>query len=103
VHVVVLQEVIVQTRKLAQRGFIPGGWILDVVALQPAQARCPGRQQNWLWSLLRSVPCDGVVRDTEFVVRLVQAHVDPSAVLLVPRLVGIAGASASSGGLAILW
>jgi hypothetical protein len=41
----------------------------------------------------RSVPCNGVVWDSEsaLVVRLVQAHVDPNAVLLVPRL-GDAGA-----------
>ena len=40
------------------------------------------------------VPRDSVVGDAEasLVVRLVQAHVDPSAVLLVPFLVGFAGA-----------
>jgi len=37
----------------------------------------------------RSVPCNGVVGDSEsaLVVRLVQVHVDQ--VLLVPRLVGV--------------
>jgi hypothetical protein len=44
-------------------------------------------------------PCDGVAGDAEsaLVVRLVQAHVDPSAFLLVPRLVGIAGALLQEG------
>jgi hypothetical protein len=42
---------------------------------------------------------DGVVGDAKsaLVVRLVQAHVHPSAVLLVPRLVGIPGALLQEG------
>ena len=37
---------------------------------------------------------DGVVEDTEtaLVMRLMEPHVDPSAVLLVPCLVGVSGA-----------
>ena len=47
----------------------------------------------------RRASCDGVVGDAEsaLVMRLVQAHVDPSVVLLVPRLVGIAGALLQEG------
>jgi hypothetical protein len=45
------------------------------------------------------MPCDGFVGDAKsaLVVRLVQAHVHPSAVLLVPRLVGITGALLQEG------
>ena len=43
--------------------------------------------------------CDGVVRDAKsaLVVRLMQAHVHPCTVLLVPRLVGIPGAFFQEG------
>jgi hypothetical protein len=42
---------------------------------------------------------DGVVGDTEtaLVMRLMEPHVDPSAVLLVPCLVGISGALLQEG------
>jgi uncharacterized membrane protein YvlD (DUF360 family) len=45
------------------------------------------------------VPCNDVVGDTksDLVVGLVQAHVRPSAVLLVPRLVGIPSALLQEG------
>jgi len=45
------------------------------------------------------VPCNDVVGDAKsaHVVGLVQAHVHPSAVLLVPRLVGIPGALLQEG------
>jgi hypothetical protein len=45
------------------------------------------------------VTSDGVVGDTEtaLVMRLMEPHVDPSAVLLVPCLVGISGALLQEG------
>ena len=46
-----------------------------------------------------SVTSDGVVGDTEtaLVMRLMEPHVDPSSVLLVPCLVGISGALLQEG------
>ncbi len=46
-----------------------------------------------------SVTSDGVVGDTEtaLVMRLMEPHVDPSAVLLVPCLVGVSGALLQKG------
>jgi hypothetical protein len=57
----------------------------------------PRKATNLAFVVRRSVPCDGVVGDSEsaLVVRLVQTHVDP--VLLIPRLVGIAGALLQEG------
>jgi hypothetical protein len=45
------------------------------------------------------VKSDGVVGDTEtaLVMRLMEPHVDPSAVLLVPCLVGVSGALLQEG------
>jgi hypothetical protein len=45
------------------------------------------------------VTSDGVVGDTKtaLVMRLMEPHVDPSAVLLVPSLVGISGALLQEG------
>ena len=79
--------------------------ILEIVARQPdllsraGVQRCRGRQQTCRWSY------DKACRVITLLVtpnppsswRLVQAHVHPNAVLLVPRLVGIPGALLQEG------
>ena len=54
----------------------------------------PRKATNLALVVRRSVACNDVVAHAKsaLVVGLVQAHVNPSAVLLVPRLVGIPGA-----------
>jgi hypothetical protein len=54
----------------------------------------PRKATNLALVVRRSVACNDVVGDAKsaLVVGLVQAHVNPGAVLLVPRLVGIPGA-----------
>jgi hypothetical protein len=88
--------------ELAEREGNPGGWILEVVARQPDLLSRAGKgAQEGIEPGVRCVrgraSGDGVVGDAKsaLVVRLVQAHVHPSAVLLVPCLVGIPGGSKS--------
>ena len=58
-----------------------------------------GKATNLALVVRRSVACNDVVAHAKsaLVVGLVQAHVNPSAVLLVPRLVGIPGALLQEG------
>ena len=97
--VVVLEEILVHTLELAERGGVLGGWIPEIVVRQPDMLSRAGKgaQECNKPSVRRvrgRVSGDGVVGDSQpaLVVRLVQAHVHPSAVLLVPCLVGIPGA-----------
>ena len=92
------------TLELAERGGVPGVWILEIVARQPdllSRAGNGAEEGNnpGVGRIRRSVPCNDVVGDAKsaLVVGLVQAHVHPSAVLLVPRLVGIPGALLQEG------
>jgi hypothetical protein len=83
--------------ELAERGGHPGGWILEVVARQPDLLSGAGKgAQEGNEPGVRCVRgrASGVVGDAKsaLVVRLVQAHVPQSAVLLIPCLVGIPGA-----------
>ena len=59
----------------------------------------PRKATNLALVVRRSVACNDVVGDAKsaLVVGLVQAHVHSSAVLLVPRLVGIPGALLQEG------
>jgi hypothetical protein len=89
----------VHTLELAERGCSPCGWILEVVARQPDLLSRAGKgaqegNKPGVGGVCCRMACNGVVGDAKsaLVVRLVQAHVHPSAVLLVPRLVGIPGA-----------
>jgi hypothetical protein len=68
----------------------PGGRCLPARPVEQSRQRCPGRQQTWRSSCTR--PPVFFLSKSAIVVRLVQAHVHPSAVLLVPCLVGIPGA-----------
>ena len=83
----------------------PSGGILDVVARQPNLLSRAGESAQegdkpGVGRVCCGVPRDSVVGDAEasLVVRLVQSpHVDPSAVLQVPFLVGFAGAFFQQG------
>ena len=93
-----------QVLERAKGGDAPGGGILEVVAWQPYLLSRAGEsaQEGHKPSVGRvccGVPRDSVVGDAEgsLVMRLVQAHVDPSAVLLGPCLVGFAGAFLQQG------
>jgi hypothetical protein len=95
---------LVQKLLLAERGGIPGGWILEIVARQPdllSRAGKGAQQGNkpGVGCVLCCFPCDCVVGNAKsaLVVQLVQANVHPSAILLVPRLVGITGALLQEG------
>ena len=92
------------TLELAERGGVLGGWILEIVVRQPDMLSRAGKgakegKTPGVGRIRRSVPCNDVVGDAKsaLVVGLVQAHVHPSAVLLVPRLVGIPGALLQEG------
>jgi hypothetical protein len=85
--------------ELAERGGNPGGWILEVDARQPDLLSRAGKgaqegNKPGVRRVRGRASGDGVVGDAKsaLVVRLVQAHVHPSALLLVPCLVGIPGA-----------
>ena len=85
--------------KLSQRGGVPGGWILEIVARQSDLLSRAGKgaeegNNPVVGRIRRSVPCNDVVGDAKsaLAVGLVRAHVNPSTVLLAPRLVGIPGA-----------
>jgi hypothetical protein len=82
--------------ELAERGGVPCGWILEIVARQPDLLSRGGKgaEEGNKPGVGRSVACNDVVGDAKsaLVVGLVQAHVNPGAVLLVPRLVGIPSA-----------
>ena len=89
-----VQEVPVQALERAEGGGIPGGGVLDVVAWQPdlLSRACKGAQEGNKPGIGRvggSVTGDGVVGDTKtaLVVQLMEQHVNPSTVLLGPRLV----------------
>ena len=82
----------------------PSGGILDVVTRQPYLLSRAGESaqeghKTGVGRVCCRVPRDSVVGDAEssLVVRLVQAHVDPGAVLQVPFLVGFAGAFLQQG------
>ena len=82
----------------------PSGGILDVVTRQPYLLSRAGESaqeghEPGVGRVCCRVPRDSVVGDAEssLVVRLVQAHVDPGAVLQVPFLVGFAGAFLQQG------
>ena len=81
----------------------PSGGILDVVTLQPYLLSRAGESAQegdkpGVGRVCCGVPRDSVVGDAEaLVVRLVQTHVDPSEVLQVPFLVGLAGAFFQQG------
>ncbi len=82
-----------------QRGGHPGGGILEVVALQPDLLSGAGKgaqegKEPGVRCVHGRVSGDGVAGDAKsaLVVRLVQAHVHPREVLLVPSLVGILSA-----------
>ena len=84
---------------LAKRGGHPGGGILEVVARQPDLLSAAGKgaqegKEPGARCVRGRASGEGVVGDAKsaLVVRLVQAHVHPSAVLLVPRLVCILSA-----------
>ena len=102
--VVVLQKSFVQVLERAKGRDAPSGGILDVVARQPYLLSRAGESAQegdkpGVGRVCCGVPRDSVVGDAEasLVVRLVQAHVDPSAVLQVPFLVGFAGAFLQQG------
>jgi len=85
--------------EVAERGGHSGGWILEVVARQPDLLSRVGKgaqegNKPGVSRVRGRASGDGVVGDAKsaLVVRLVQAHVHPSAVLLVPCRVGIPGA-----------
>jgi len=91
--------------ELAERGGHPGGWILEVVALQPDLLRRAGKcaqegNKPGVRRVCGRVSGDGVVccwdAKSALVVRLVQTHVHPRF-LLVPCLVGIQGALLQEG------
>ena len=97
--VVVLYEVLVHLLELAERWGNPGGWILEVVARQPDLLSRAGKgaqegNKPGVRRVRGRASCDGVVGNAKsaLVVRLVKAHVHPSAVLLVACLVGIPSA-----------
>jgi hypothetical protein len=76
--------------QLAQRGGRPGGWILEVVARQPDLLSRAGKgahegNKPGVRRVRGRASGDGVVGDAKsaLVARLVQAHVHPSAVLLL--------------------
>ena len=99
-----LEEILVHTLELAERGGVLGGWILEIVVRQPDMLSRAGKgakegKTPGVGRIRRSVPCNDVVGDAKsaLVVGLVQAHVHPSAVLLVQRLVGIQGALLQEG------
>ena len=80
-------------------GAHPGGCILEVVARQPDLLSRAGKgaqegKEPGVRCVRGHASGDDVVGDAKsaLVVRLVQAHVHPSAVLLFPRLVGILSA-----------
>ncbi len=80
--------------KLTERGWHPGGWILEVVGRQPDLLSKTGKgaqegNKPGVCRVSGLASGDGVVGDDKsaLVVRLVQAHVHPNNVLLVPRLV----------------
>jgi hypothetical protein len=96
--VVLLQEVPMQALERAEGGGIPCGGVLEVVAWQPylLSRACKGAQEGNKPGVGRvggSVTGDGVVGDTEaaLFVRLMEPHVNPSPVLLGPRLVCLPG------------
>ena len=77
----------------------PSGGILDVVAWQPYLLSRAGESAQegdkpGFGRVCCGVPRESVVGDAKssLVVRLVQTHVDPNAVLQVPFLVGFASA-----------
>ena len=85
-------------RLSVQRGAIPCGRVLDVVAWQPdlLSRACKCAKEGNKPGVGRvggSVTGDGVVGDTEaaLFVRLMTTHVNPSPVLLGPRLVCLPG------------
>jgi hypothetical protein len=99
----VVGGVLVHLLWLAEGGGHPGGWILEV-ALQPHLLSRAGKgaqegNEPGVRRVCGRASGDGVVGDAKsaLVVRLVQAHVHPSAVLLVPCLVGIPGALLQEG------
>jgi hypothetical protein len=107
--VVVLQKSFVQVLERAKGRDAPGGGILDVVARHPYLLCRAGKSAQegdkpGVGRVCCGVPRDSVVGDAEasLVVRLVQAHVDPSAVLQVVLFVGFAGAFLRRA-LTILW
>jgi len=94
----------VQVLERTKGGDAPGGGILEVVAWQSnflgrASESAQEGDKPSVCRVRRCVPGDSVVGDAEasLVVRFVQAHVDPSAVLQVPFLVGVAGAFLQQG------
>ena len=99
-----LYEVLVHILELAERGGVPCGYPGDrCPAARPVEqgrsAKVQRKATNLPLVVRQSVPCNYVVGDPKsaLVVGLVQAHVHPSAVLLVQRLVGIAGALLQEG------
>ena len=89
--------------ELTERGGHPGGWILEVVGRQPdllskADQGAQEGNEPGVCSVHWLASGDGVVGDakSDLVVRLVQVHVHPNDVLLVPRLV-IPGALLQEG------
>jgi len=87
-----------QALERAEGGGIPCGGVLEVVAWQPylLSRACKGAQEGNKPGVGRvggSVACYHVVGDTEaaLFVRLMEPHVNPSPVLLGPRLVCIPG------------
>jgi hypothetical protein len=96
--VVLLQEVPVQLLERSEGGGLPSGGVLDVVAWQPdlLSRVCKGAQEGNKPGVGRvggSVTGDGAVGDTEtsLFMRLMEPHVNPSTVLLGPRLVWLPG------------
>jgi hypothetical protein len=85
--------------ELAERGGVPCGWILEIVARQPDLLSKGGKgaeegKNPGVGRIRRSVACNDVVGDAKsaLLVGRVQVRVNPSAVLLVRRLVDIPSA-----------
>ena len=87
-----------QSLERAEGGGIPCGGVLDVVAWQTdlLSSACKGSHEGNKPDVGRvggSVACNHVVGDTEaaLFVRIMEPHVNPSPVLLGPRLVCFPG------------
>jgi hypothetical protein len=110
--IIVLQKSFVQVLERAKGRGDPSGGILDVVARQPylraGRAKVLRKATNRslvvydeacleIVLLGRRSPRRATPKPSSLVVRLVQAHVDPSVVLQVPFLVGFTGAFLQQG------